>query len=93
MTVSSMIPLTLRAGGSAVLFLGLIGCSGDEPQTFRIDFAGGSQGWVAAFADYPAGEEDSYELEAEWRALPASPDASRNAQYISGNNHSDDLWM
>ncbi|HEX7026456.1 MAG TPA: hypothetical protein VF268_04395, partial [Gammaproteobacteria bacterium] len=38
------------------------------------------------------GEEDFYQLEAEWRALPAPLD-DMNGIYISGNNHSDDLFM
>ena len=69
------------------------GCSDDDPETIRIDFSQGTQGWVAGFADYPAGEEDFFELEADYRALPAPLDTSQNAHYISGNNHSDDLWM
>lgn len=82
-----------RARWAVILVAGIAGCSNDDPQTFRIDFSGGSQGWVAGFADYPPGEEVFYELEAEWRRLPDSLDPGRGGLYISGNNHSDDLWM
>jgi hypothetical protein len=82
-----------RAFGLLLLLAGGVGCNGDDSQTIRIDFARGSQGWVAGFADYPPGQEDFYELEAGYRALPEMLNASQSALYISGNNHSDDLWM
>lgn len=63
-----------------------------EAVTFEFDFAGGAQGWVAGFADYPAGQNAFYELVADHRPLPPSL-AARSALYISGNNHSDDLFM
>jgi hypothetical protein len=61
--------------------------------TFTCDFAAGADGWVSGFADYPAGENAFYELVADYRPLPASLGAARNGLYISGNNHSDDLFM
>lgn len=74
----------------------LAGCSNDDPDlvvpTFIFDLDEGAQGWEVGFADYPEGEEDFYELESEWKALPA-PLAAMNGIYISGNNHSDDLFM
>jgi len=71
----------------------LAACGADDPQTIRIDFAPGTQSWVAGFADYPVGQDNFYELEADHRPLPAPLNTSQNALYISGNNHSDDLWM
>ncbi len=71
----------------------LAGCKNDDPHTVRIDFTQSTQGWVGGFADYPIGEEAFFELEADYRALRAPLNTSQNAQYISGNNHSDDLWM
>ncbi len=59
----------------------------------RFDFSDGPQGWSAGFADYPSGDEAFYELKSEVRSLPAEVDASRNGLFISGNNHSDDLFM
>ena len=38
------------------------------------------------------GEEAFYELASEWRPLPA-PFDDRQGLYLSGNNHSDDLFM
>jgi hypothetical protein len=61
--------------------------------TSSFDFAAGPQGWVSGFADYPAGQEAFYELVADYRPLPPSLAADRSALYISGDNHSDDLFM
>ncbi len=59
---------------------------------FSWDFSQSSVGWQGGFADYPAGEEDFYELDFGWQPLPAHlGDAS--ALVITGNNHSDDLFM
>ena len=69
------------------------GCGNDDPQTFRIDFRQSSQGWIPGFADYPVGQDDFYELESDYRALPAPLDTAQNGHFLSGNNHSDDLWM
>ena len=56
-------------------------------------FRGGdAQGWQAGFADYPVGEEEFYELESGIRDLPAELGTGKG-YYISGNNHSDDLFM
>ena len=48
--------------------------------------------WQAGFADYPEGEENEYELESEWKKLPA-PLNYLNGINVVGNNHSDDLFM
>jgi hypothetical protein len=61
--------------------------------TSSFDFADGPQGWMPGFADYPAGQETFYELMADYRPLPPSLAAGRSALYISGDNHSDDLFM
>jgi hypothetical protein len=61
--------------------------------TFAFDFAGDAQGWQPGFADYPVGQEAFYELVADYRALPDALAPGRSALYISGNNHSDDLFM
>ncbi len=71
----------------------LSACRSDDPQTIRIDFRQGSQGWTAGFADYPLGQDEFYELEADYRPLEEPLDASQSGHYLSGNNHSDDLWM
>lgn len=56
------------------------------------DFADGRQGWTAGFADYPAGQEDFYDLQSAYAPLPA-PLGPASALFISGDNHSDDLFM
>lgn len=73
-------------------------CSNDptdpsDPLTGRVDFSTGQHGWTAGFSDYPVGQEAFYELRSDYRGLPAPLDRSQNALYISGNNHSDDLFM
>lgn len=62
-------------------------------QIFRYDFSSGKEGWDGGFAEYPVGEEVFYELEFEHTSLPANIDSSQKALRISGNNHSDDLFM
>lgn len=80
---------------SGVLWIAalLSGCGNVDPQTVHVDFRQSSQGWTAGFADYPVGQDDFYELEADYRSLSAPLDSSQNGHFLSGNNHSDDLWM
>lgn len=54
---------------------------------------GATDGWVVDFADYPQADEKEYDLESGVRSLPAPLDVSRKALYVSGSNHSDDLFM
>lgn len=56
-----------------------------------IDFFKGLEGWVGGFADYPVGEEDFFEL--GWGWLPIADPLKGHGFYITGNNHSDDLFM
>ena len=56
------------------------------------DFRNGAQGWRGGFTDYPAGEEEFYELESGIRQLPSEV-GSGTGFFLSGNNHSDDLFM
>lgn len=77
----------------------LMGCSDDDEQggneelSYSYDFSSGAEGWTADFADYPAGEEEAYELEFAHTALPDPLDNSQNALMLSGQNFSDDLFM
>ena len=68
-------------------------CSNDEAITVALDFRQTDRGWVGDFADYPVGEDEFYELVADYRALPEPLSGSGSGLFISGNNHSDDLWM
>ena len=82
--------------------LGLLSACGSDnddikadPNTkmVHIDFNESITGWKAGFADYPAGEEDFYELDFGHANLPAALDTNRKGFKVTGNNHSDDLFM
>lgn len=69
----------------------------DEPGGFRIisytfDFNTSQHDWVPGFADFPAGPEDSTFYELQF-AYTAEPESQKNSLMMSGNNHSDDLFM
>ncbi len=78
-----------------------IACSNDddsvnpdpEPVEFSYDFNSGAEGWTGDFADYPEGEEESFELQFEHTSLPEPLDQSEGALMLSGTNDSDDLFM
>jgi hypothetical protein len=61
-------------------------------ETLQFDFAQSNHGFVAGFVDYPVGEETFYELDSGIRPLPTNLGPA-TALFISGNNHSDDLFM
>lgn len=62
-------------------------------QSFSFDFAEGYQGWTGGFADYPVADSVMYQLEFGRATLPLPLDTGKFALRISGNNHSDDLFM
>lgn len=55
------------------------------------DFSESEHGWQHGFSDYPAGPDDSSFYELQY-AYKEAPDGA-NAIMLSGNNHSDDLFM
>ncbi len=57
------------------------------------DFKNGDEGFIPIFADYPADKnaDKFYELDYGWRNIPI--DNAGKGLFISGNNHSDDLFM
>lgn len=59
------------------------------------NFSESQYGWMADFADYPATPEDSlsYELKFDYTDLPANLGTNKKSIMMSGNNHSDDLFM
>lgn len=63
------------------------------PTDVSFDFAAGPQEWTAGFADYRPGEEAFMELDSGYRAIPAPLGPGRSAHFLSGNNHTDDLFM
>ena len=83
-------------------FVGFLSACGSDSEDWDVDpntkmlqinFNEGASGWQAGFADYPAGQEDFYELSSGLEALPSALGANRKGFKLSGNNHSDDLYM
>jgi cyclophilin family peptidyl-prolyl cis-trans isomerase len=59
----------------------------------EFDFSSGDQGFTFGFADLPADyDPEFYNLVADHRNLPAELGVGKGL-FISGINHSDDLWM
>jgi len=56
-------------------------------------FTTNTEGWTGDFADYPASQEASYHLSFQYAPLPPPLNPQENALMLSGNNHSDDLFM
>lgn len=84
------------ARGLLLACAGMTACSGGttpvvEPVQWVVDFQDGPQAAGTGFADYPAGEEGFYELDAGWETIPDGD--GRSGIYLNGNNHSDDLFM
>lgn len=84
---------------SYILLVLLFGCSFDNDPSVSVitasfDFNESLDGWQADFVDLPAGQDDSafYELKYAYTTLPQNL-ANRKAIMLSGNNHSDDLFM
>ena len=84
--------------------LTVAGCGGSSdpsPQHFQFTFAEDLEDWTVGFADYPAGTSDAeqqaidefYEIDGRHARLPQPLDTSDGAVLLSGNNHSDDLFM
>ncbi len=81
----------------------LAGCSIDDidaPEEKDLEFnyalhfsESEAQNWKAGFADYPAGEEEFYKLEWGFATVPPEAGEEKPSIRISGNNHSDDLFM
>jgi hypothetical protein len=71
-----------------------VSCSGgyEKEYQFTYTFNEDQEDWITGFADLPADfDEAFYELDSGWGALPSGLEG--NAIYLSGHNHSDDLFM
>jgi hypothetical protein len=66
--------------------------AGTSPASLRWEFATDAEGWTGGFAEYPPGVGTGYDLSFGWSALPAEVGPGGGLR-ISGNNHSDDLFM
>jgi len=75
----------------SLMFLMLLGNA--NSQTFVSDFSTGNDGWIGDFADYPVSDSLFYELQIYRAKLPSPLDTNQYSLMISGNNHSDDLFM
>ena len=64
-----------------------------KAQTYSYDFTTGYEGWSGDFADYPATDSISFELDRYRTTLPAPLNTNKFALKVTGNNHSDDLFM
>ena len=67
--------------------------SAADSTSVQFDFSQSDSGFVPIFADYPntEGVEEFYEFRHSWGEVPV-PGAGKGL-FISGNNHSDDLFM
>jgi hypothetical protein len=77
-----------------LFLLALVSCSGgyEKEYQFTYTFNEDQEDWITGFADLPADfDEMFYELDSGWGALPTGLEG--NAIYLSGHNHSDDLFM
>ncbi|HUU26975.1 MAG TPA: hypothetical protein VM123_04115 [archaeon] len=67
--------------------------SNNKVLEFEYTFAASDEGFSSGFADYPSGEEGFYGLDFEYKSLPDNFHPERKGLFITGNNHSDDLFM
>lgn len=64
-----------------------------NPIAKNYDFSEGKRGWEAGFADLNKSQKDTFNLQAGVQSLPADLDTSGTGYFMSGDNHSDDLFM
>lgn len=69
-----------------------------EEKVFTYSFSKGFAEWKGDFCDYPVGEEAFFELAMGWENLPVRVEEPvlgllTKGLFLSGNNHSDDLFM
>ncbi len=79
-------------------FFLLVGCESshtpiEEEKIFKYEFSTNAEGWEGNFADYAREREDIYEFLFAHTTLPYPLDEDDGALLLSGNNHSDDLFM
>ncbi len=62
-------------------------------KTIDQNFNSSTADWIGGFADYPEGVEEDWGFSVTHSALPSPLDTTKKGVRISGNNHSDDLFM
>jgi hypothetical protein len=65
----------------------------DDITVIHEQFGADTHGWTGGFADYPAGQENFYNLRSQRTHLPEPLDTTQYALQIGGDNRSDDLFM
>jgi hypothetical protein len=64
-----------------------------NPINYTYTFDTDAQSWQGDFADYPITDSIFYELAFSYSTLPQPLDIYKGSLKITGNNHSDDLFM
>jgi hypothetical protein len=70
-------------------------CGQESPQVVETTFAFDTdqEGWIGGFADLPLDyQQQGYDVSFGYAEIPV-PEAVSNGLFITGNNHSDDLFM
>jgi hypothetical protein len=79
-----------------VLVIMAAACAKDSNEfdlsTHTFDFSQSEFGWSAGFSDYPVLQNDSPNYELQYKYTPC-PATAGNSIMVSGNNHSDDLFI
>jgi len=90
----------MRKSLLVILTVVFCGCEAELPDYFRsssvlYDFTLSQYEWSGDFADYPEGDSVFYELEVAYELLPDAVNSAgdRMGILVTGNNHSDDLFM
>jgi len=61
--------------------------------SYEFNFENSNQHWLGDFADYPKDSETFYELSFGWENIPGEQSLYKKGLFLSGINHSDDLFM
>jgi hypothetical protein len=83
----------------SIVLAGMFGCepSSDESGimvfSYSFDFSKNQDSWSVDFTDFPVGEDSVYALNFAYTDRPANLGANQKSMMLSGNNHSDDLFM
>lgn len=85
--IASLLTLSMMAGCTSAAAVS------DGPNSVKFDFEKDDAGFAPIYADYPASEgvEEFYEFQHDYGKVPI--DGAGNGIFISGNNHSGDLFM
>lgn len=78
-----------------LLLLLLLACGQESAETVEISFTfdGDEKGWVGGFADLPLDyQQQGYNVSFSYARIPVQGDEN-NGLFLTGNNHSDDLFM